>query len=640
MKLEFVFAFIFLSSIIYSQTDSTLSIEEYFSQYLDEQIASEDDDIFLNQIESLLKKPVDLNKADLIELNRIPILSNTQVISILNYREKHGRFFSKQEIFSIEGIDKSTARTLFPLIFLSESTIQKRPMKVEATENNFDFHLRSRVMNSDKKYLSAVNNKIYNRFNLRYHNMEFGSTIEKDKGEKNNFDFNSFHLQLNNFLLDKTILGDYFIQFGSGLALWNPYSISKSTVNVTHAVKNRTEIMPYRSTDENKFFRGATITNSFGSIKLSAFYSQNRIDGRYDSLEERFFFKIDGYHLSKNDFLKRDKIKMQTIGSMLEYQPYRNFNLNFLYYRNTFQSFDFPIITENVVSANYNLFYSNIEFQGEVALVRNKIKGIHSITFFIDRNLRTAFSLRHYPLNSSIFFGNGFGENSDQSGELGFYSAVEWLNEFADINFYLDQFKLNDFGNSNFYLNGNELMINIQKYFGRSISLSVKYFFENKEYFESSLNSISNHRTSRTRFEFSFFPTKQISNKCRIEFSNSEKKNIKEICNGFLVYDEIQTRFSKANLSISIRITFFKTDGYDSRIYAFENDLPGLLAVSPFYNDGMKWYFLIKYSPIRSILLSLKYSDVQKTIPYSTDSYNFYENRIQSKLNLQLDIDL
>ena len=53
---------------------------------------------------------------------------------------------------------------------------------------------------------------------------------------------------------------------------------------------------------------------------------------------------------------------------------------------------------------------------------------------------------------------------------------------------------------------------------------------------------------------------------------------------------------------------FFRTDSYDSRLYEYENDLPGLMKNVGLYGKGVRWYALAKGRVLGKVHLSLKYS--------------------------------
>ncbi len=93
-------------------------------------------------------------------------------------------------------------------------------------------------------------------------------------------------MQINNFGFVKNLsIGDYHLRFGQGLVLWSGFSYAKTSMPLD--IKKRAAgITGYRSTDENRFFRGIATTLTHKNIDLSFFYSGKKIDGNiteYDS---------------------------------------------------------------------------------------------------------------------------------------------------------------------------------------------------------------------------------------------------------------------------------------------------------------------------------------------------------------------
>lgn len=77
---------------------------------------------------------------------------------------------------------------------------------------------------------------------------------------------------------------------------------------------------------------------------------------------------------------------------------------------------------------------------------------------------------------------------------------------------------------------------------------------------------------------------------------------------GYLVYqDFIYNKVGKP-LSVSLRYALFQTDSYDTRIYAFESDMPGAYSIISNYYRGSRFYILLDYNLTRKIEIWLRYS--------------------------------
>src|SRR3546814_1029555 len=77
------------------------------------------------------------------------------------------------------------------------------------------------------------------------------------------FDFYSAHLLLkpSRGVFKKIVLGDYLLQFGQGLVLWNGFSLGKGPAALNIARQGR-GIRAHSSAGESYFFRGLATTRS------------------------------------------------------------------------------------------------------------------------------------------------------------------------------------------------------------------------------------------------------------------------------------------------------------------------------------------------------------------------------------------
>jgi hypothetical protein len=77
--------------------------------------------------------------------------------------------------------------------------------------------------------------------------------------------------------------------------------------------------------------------------------------------------------------------------------------------------------------------------------------------------------------------------------------------------------------------------------------------------------------------------------------------------NGFgtLIFQDIRLTPLPA-VTLDARVTVFDTDGFDSRVYQFENDLLYVMSNSILFDRGQRMYALIKYEASEWITFWLK----------------------------------
>ncbi|MFT5596764.1 MAG: hypothetical protein ACI8QH_001563, partial [Flammeovirgaceae bacterium] len=67
------------------------------------------------------------------------------------------------------------------------------------------------------------------------------------------------------------------------------------------------------------------------------------------------------------------------------------------------------------------------------------------------------------------------------------------------------------------------------------------------------------------------------------------------ISRGFMAYQDVIWDVKKVPLRIAARYALFDTDNFDSRIYAFENDVLYFFSIPAYGGRGTRAYILIKY---------------------------------------------
>ena len=65
--------------------------------------------------------------------------------------------------------------------------------------------------------------------------------------------------------------------------------------------------------------------------------------------------------------------------------------------------------------------------------------------------------------------------------------------------------------------------------------------------------------------------------------------------NGFLIFTDLIYKPLAKPFSGNIRGSYFETDGYDSRIYSFENDVLYAYSIPVFFGKGYRYYLNMQY---------------------------------------------
>ncbi|HEY0677755.1 MAG TPA: hypothetical protein VGD17_05695, partial [Chitinophagaceae bacterium] len=92
------------------------------------------------------------------------------------------------------------------------------------------------------------------------------------------------------------------------------------------------------------------------------------------------------------------------------------------------------------------------------------------------------------------------------------------------------------------------------------------------------------------RYHLTWQLTPEIRLRKRIELVQFDRKGPRPE-SGFLMYYDLNYQPKQHPYGIGGRLQFFETDGFNSRIYAFENDVPSSYSIPAAYQKGWRYYF-------------------------------------------------
>lgn len=657
------------AQIIFPQIidSSEIQTEETLDALLEESYEEDDNSDLYNTIEELILNPIDLNKADIFELQRIPGINPNIAEIILSYRNRFGPFFSVNELFAIRELDRDLINKIIPFLkaekfssLADSSFAEKISYEERFIPRNIKINLRSRFGNDLQNRQGFKNGaylgsklKAYNRLIINYsRQIQAGVLFEKDAGEKKLNDFNSYHLSVQNLGLVKTfVAGDYVLEFGQGLMLWSPYSFSKGA-DAIFPVKRKGRILkPYTSSTEYDFMRGAASTINFSDFYFTTFYSSKKIDANIDSVSNKIIsIQKTGLHLTENDLNKKNRITENLFGGRISftYQNYFKAGLSG-YYSKFSNEFEGTKVNEikgnkfNYYSFDYDLNIHQLNFFGEFVYNEKSVASINGFIFSPLKNFILTSSIRSYPSNFINLHGFAFGEQSGKTNnEFGIYYGIKWRSDFGILNVYYDQFK---FPYATFEnpvpSSGDEIYISFSKRIFNKANLLLRFKSELKDVSESfeELKSVFKRNRNSYRAELVYNISDRLRFKSRAEYNTYQIDEIKINEKGFLILQDLRFAVSKLLLLYG-RIIFFETDSFNSAVYEFENDLTGVLTNPAMYDKGIRWYLMIRCKPLKFITLSMKYSETYKPDAKTLSSgNNLINNNLDNRISFQIDVN-
>lgn len=636
---------------------NSLFIEELIEEISEN---SEDEIDFTSLFEDLnyfMENPIDLNNTDYETLSKLHLLSEFQIKSLLHYCEKDGPMMSIYELQLVMGYSKALIFKLLPFVtVVAKQETQKFSLKKAIKYGNNQVFLRTgRILEHQQGFspisdsaLAASPNSRYlgnewkNYFRYRYYyknKLFFGLTAEKDAGEeffqgtqKNGFDYYSAHLQINDMGIVKTLcIGDFQAQFGQGLTMWSGMSFGKSS-NILSVNKKASGIRRYTSANENQFLRGGGTTLRYKDFDLSFFVSKKKIDANITSLDtineevlEISSFQITGLHTTPNELADKNAIGEFIYGANLDFsKKFYKIGGSFVAYEfdtkreestDAYKQFIFNGLSNFNTGMHYQVFFRNINMFGEFAYSENGgIAYINGMVINLHSQLSFVMLHRKYSKDYQGLYSNGFSENTQTYNEEGLYMGLVLSPvKYWKISAYYDTYS---FPWIKYRVNapssGDDYFVQFDYTPSRKLSMYWKVKQETKPQNETIgdmtyIVELDDITMTKFRYHIAYPVSRVLEFRNRIELVNYTKENSTSE-NGYMIYHDIVYKPLSYPLALSVRYAIFDTEGWNSRIYAFESDVLYAFSIPAYYAKGTRFYVNVRYSPSSKIDIYIKYS--------------------------------
>lgn len=625
----------FLSQRAFALQENTTQHENETEQQLEnlaeQQNGEPEDDAYLQTMLQLRKNKLNLNNIEESELKQLQLISGLQIENLLKYKRLLGNLISVYELQAIPGWDVETIQKMLPFVRVGddkplsvnlkqrltsgEHSLLKRFQQVLEKSNGF-----TRPDSTALRYPGSPLKALF-RYKYTFRNLlQFGVTAEKDAGEqvlkgnqKQGFDFYSFHLFARKLGPVKLLaLGDFTVNLGQGLIHWQSLAFKKSA-EIT-AVKRQAEILrPYNSAGEYNFMRGAGITVGLKSLDFTAFASVRKLDGSLHT--DTFQTNTDyissilnsGYHRTITEVAKKNAITQSSFGGNVSYTKNSlHIGVNAVAFR-----FSIPLVRnilpynqfaiQGIQWSNYSVDYSytfrNFHFFGEAAMDKNNSKAfVGGILASLDEKVDMSVVYRNIEKSYQSLYGNAFTESTTPTNEKGLFTGISFRPaSFLKINAYADVFS---FPWLRYRVDapsrGVDYLFQVSYKPNKQIEVYSRFKNENKAINLAGLDLATRQVYIRPkeswRTQLSYQVSRQFTYNQRLEvlwFDPHEKNRSQQ---GFLIYIDGRLKPFTKPITLNGRVQYFETDGFDSRLYAFENDVLYSYSIPQFMGKGLRYY--------------------------------------------------
>lgn len=306
LLLQVLILFFFLPSSVNGQTWEDFA-DRYFSD-------GEYDAALYERLETLSQNKLNLNTATRSELLRLPFLSESQVDSLLSFREKKHQFIALgdlSQLYNLSYIDKAN---LLPFVFVAPivSSSPSLWQLLQKGRHTFDSRIACPLYQSEGyKDGSYLGPPLYHFLRYKFRNGErlcFGGLMKTERGEPigkyQNYPYDAMQGYVQYSTSHYTFLvGDYRLRAHEGL-LFNPSSYNYKLSLATQPFNSEFRVTPHTSTAEYGFFRGGAFQRRKGFWQQSLAFSYQPIDARIENDTLRTFY-YNGYHRTRNEIVHR-----------------------------------------------------------------------------------------------------------------------------------------------------------------------------------------------------------------------------------------------------------------------------------------------------------------------------------------------
>ena len=621
-------------------------IEAYILNTEDENFDIQD---LADHFRSYIDNPLSLNSASAEELLASRLFTDLQVLNLVNHIEYNGELISIYELQGINGFSPNDIRQLQPFLTVSGNPAGKQPLFSLQNLKHRLFLRAERIVEDQNGFIpdeegnkafAGSPNRLYTYYQVSSvsNELQAGFVGEKDPGETSfdasntMFDYNSFHLYYNprnrSSMIKQLALGDYIINLGQGLISYTGFTSGKSSF-VTSIKRNGRVVRPYSSVNENLNLRGIATTLGFGQWNTTIFYSNTNRDANLNLADSSIAFtslQSSGLHRTANEIEDKNTLGHQTLGGSIGWSSGNTkVNFNALY-----NQFDHPRQQNNQLynlfgfqggellnmSLDYALPIGNSLLFGENAISDNggfaTVNGfLTSLNRFVDLSILHRYLSKDYQ----SLLANPFIESSTPTNEHGIYvGTVLTLRPRWKVFAYGDVWHHPWLRfTASTPTKGSEFLWRVQYEQRKVLQIYLQYRVERKgdntTFGHLASTQVLDQNRTNLRIHLSHSLNRDVELRNRIEFSWYDKGVQSD--KGLMIYQDVIYKPLSKPYSFTARLAYFDADSFDSRIYAYENNVLRKFAIPAFFGEGIRFYINTRFKINRLLQAEVRYATVK-----------------------------
>ncbi len=551
-------------------------------------------EILLDEMESLARYPLDINTAGFDDLVKILYLTPTDCLNIIEYRTMHGPYDKTSDLLNVRGFDEALYDKIRPFI-----TVKAKPLRIEKC------NIRLRSITELPR--SELSEKYYTRSEVKYGNYSMHLITEKDPFEDSFFDYYAVGFFAGSDVR-RFAFGKYNLDLGSGVLLSPVGSFLYSTD--FRVIMRERGLFPYTSVLENSGFFGAAYSDSL-LLRYTIFVSQQKLDGRIDTLGFTRSFDASGEHTDSLSRSRKDQINERLFG----YDAHYRISDLQISSRSYWCMYDPPFVCADSTTQFYgdkfwttgiglNYYAESFVIVSELARsFRNRIGGLFGFNGQFS-SFDVQLAGKYFP--AQFYSPKGVEADNDYVGGI---LVVRHRSSIADIGMTVSIDGDTETDSAKY-----KVQFNFEKKIGivnAKLQTRWRWYGGERDY------ASSRAFLRVTPFRHLFFD---------IRLEDKYVYDIDNVSTG--LFAAIEMGFEFKAIRGRVRYGVFDTDDYDARLYVYETDLPGVIKNRTLYDDGHYGFIYCAVKPFQSVTLSAKYSIMEKG--------DFLDKRVGAQLDIRL----
>lgn len=638
--------------VVFVRAQETQTTEQQIENITEANEEETEDDSYLQSLRHYQRNKLNLNTASETELKEFTFLSPLQISSFLSYRRLFGKLVSVYELQAVPTWDVELIQKLLPFITVGPAVSVRDDLaqRFSGGEHTILSRITYVLEESEgfKRRRDTAATSFYpgsrERFMLRYkyvnrNLLQYGITAEKDPGEqwfkgaqKNGFDYYSAHLFVRNVGMIKNLaIGDFTVNMGQGLIQWQALAFRKS-VDVVNTKRQASILRPFNSTNEYFFNRGLGITLEKNRFQLTGFASFRKVSGNLtvDTLNAEDYFSsliTSGLHRTPNEQADKNAVQMNSYGGNISYNDgnlhidanavHFQFDRPFNKSNDPYNNFAFRGKQLTNTSIDWSYTWRNLHWFGEVANHNSKHYGMMSgLLVSADPKVDISFVYRNISKSYQTIFGNAFTEGTYPTNEKGLFAGMSIKpNAKWRLDGYMDFYR---FPFLRFRVdapsNGEDYLLQLTHRPNKQIEIYTRYRQERKalnytddEQLATALVEPAIRRNWRTQIQYKV--SSVITLRQRLDVMWYDIGGPLE-SRGFLAFFDVFYKPALKPFSANMRVQYFETDDFNSRIYAYENDVLYGFSIPPFSDKGYRYYVNLNYDVSKKLSFWVRWAQL------------------------------